>query len=59
MTFKGTEVFIINDDGVILSGFVDGNLLVRSKSECAGNILLTKASESESIKWHNRLGHIG
>ena len=42
-----------------MSGFVNENLFVLSKSECAGNILLTKAFESESIKWHNRLGHIG
>src|SRR3954466_13027489 len=42
VTFKGTEVFIINEDGVILSGFVNGNLFVLSRSEYVGNILLTK-----------------
>src|SRR3954465_7663557 len=34
-------------------------LFVLSESECAGIVLLSKTSESESIKWHNRLGHIG
>ena len=42
-----------------MSDFVNGNRFVLSRSECAGNILLTKASESESIKRHNMLGHIG
>src|SRR4051812_14444940 len=58
VTFRGTEVFI-NKDDIVFSGFVNGNLFVLGESECAGNVLLTKASESESIKWHNRLGHIG
>lgn len=55
--FEGTDVYVLDDHGTTLSGFINKTLYVAGQSECA-NILLKADVHFESMKLHNRLGHI-
>src|SRR5438270_722249 len=56
--FKATYVYVISDTGIVFSGFINGNFYVLSAFVVA-NVLLSNVIETESIKWHNILSHIG
>lgn len=58
--FKSTNIYVLDDNGTTLSGFINKNLciVIVGQFGCA-NVLLNSDVDSESIKWHNRLRHIG
>src|SRR4051812_46445772 len=56
--FEGTNVLVKCGNSFNLSGFINENLYVLSEFVSV-SALLNNDVASESMKWHNRLGHIG
>src|SRR5207245_1099068 len=56
--FKKKSVYVISQYGSIRIGFINNNLYVMGQTYCA-NVVTKFDVESESMKWHNRSGHIG